>query len=98
MKIKKLDARMNGYGFFKYGIDFNKKWSHTEFHNVRLWCWETFGPSCELDLWHELDFKPDVERNPRWAWDRSMYNKTNRCMLYLKDDQEANWFTLRWGV
>lgn len=98
MKIKKLDRRMNGYGHFKYGVDFTKDWqSDSRFDKVRQWCWETFGPSVEYDIWEELS-SPRETRNDKWAWDRGQYNKSWRCIIYLKSDQEANWLKLRWGL
>ena len=98
MKIKKLDRRMNGYGNFKYGVDFTKDWqSDSRFDKVREWCWATFGPSVEYDIWEELS-SPRETRNDKWAWDRGQYNKSWRCIIYLKSDQEANWLKLRWGL
>lgn len=96
MQIKKLDRRMNGYGDFNYGIDL---WSDnsTKFNEIRTWCWETFGPSCELDIWNDLD-RPTDTRNEKWAWDRGQYNKSFRCVVYLQSDKELNWFKLRFGV
>lgn len=96
MKIKKLDRRMNGYGDFKYGVDFTWNWQGARFDQVRQWCWETFGPSVELDIWAELETLNEP-RNPKWCWDRGTYNKVSRCMIYIKGDQEMNWFKLRWG-
>lgn len=93
MIIKTLDKRMNGYGDFKYGVDFYKS-KDRPFDEVRQWCWETFGPSTELDIWEVRD----GTRNEKWAWDRGNYNKSFRCIIYLKDDQEMNWFKLRWGI
>lgn len=97
MKFKKLDRRMNGHGDFKYGVDFAWSTGSPAFDEVRQWCWETFGASTELDIWHERD-RPTDNRNPKWAWDRGQFNKSWRCIIYLKDDQEANWFKLRWGL
>ena len=94
MKIKLLDKRMNGYGKFKYGVDFTYNWKGTRFDHARTWCWENYGASVELDIWEDL---PENERNPLWAWDRGQYNKSFRCMIYLATDKEANWFRLRWG-
>lgn len=88
---------MNGYGDFKYGVDFTWNWQGARFDEVRLWCWETFGPSVELDIWAELE-TIGQPRNLKWCWDRGTYNKINRCMIYIKDDQEMNWFKLRWGT
>ena len=96
MKFKKLDRRMNGNGDFTYGVDFTyNPRSGPRFDHVRQWCWETFGPSVEYDIWENLDL-PGETRNDKWAWDRGIYNKTSRCIIYLKSDQEASWFKLRW--
>ncbi len=92
MKLKKLDRRMNGYGDFKYAIDFNYKTNNIAFDDARQWCWETFGASTELDIW---ELRKDT-RNPKWAWDRGQYSKTYRCMIYLATDEEASFFTLKW--
>ena len=93
MRIRKLDKRMTGYGDFKYGADFSWHWQGARFDQVRQWCWETFGPSVEVDIWRELG-TIDEPRNERWAWDRNQY----RTMVYLKSDAERNWFVMRWGV
>lgn len=95
MRLKKLDRRMNGYGDFKYGVDFNYRANSTPFDEVRRWCWETFGASTELDIWEVRD-RPTDNRNARWAWDRGQYNKTYRCVIYLATDEEASFFTLKW--
>jgi hypothetical protein len=95
MILKKLDRRMNGHGFFKYGVDFAYDRNPPAFDEVRLWCWETFGASTELDIWHARD-RPVDTRNERWAWDRGHYNKSFRCIIYLATDEEAAWFKLRW--
>lgn len=94
MRIKKLDKRMNGYGDFKYGVDFTWNWQGPRFDLVRKWCWDSFGASVERDIWDDLN---PLERNAKWCWDRGTYNKVNRCVIYLKSDQECNWFKLRWG-
>jgi hypothetical protein len=88
---------MNGHNDFMYGVDFTYNWKGTRFDEAREWCWETFGASTELDIWEEKDGPTDV-RNDKWAWDRGQYNKTFRCIIYLKSDQECNWFKLRWGL
>lgn len=82
---------MNGYGNFKYGVNFYGT-RDIAFDDVRLWCWETFGASTELDIWEDREGR----RNPRWAWDRGQYNKNFRCMIYLSTDAEASLFTLKW--
>jgi len=93
MRIKKLDKRMTGYGEFKYGVDFGWNWQGARFDLVRQWCWETLGPSVEVDIWREL-VTINEPRNARWAWARDQY----RTIIYLKSDAERNWFIMRWGT
>lgn len=86
MKIKKLDGRMNGHGEFTRCVDFTRE-ENQKFVKVRNWCWEQWGPSCELDFWyHQLD------RNPAWCWMVDNW----RIRLYFATEKEAQWFYLRW--
>ena len=83
-RIKKLDFRYNGGHHFKYCIDFTFK-QGDDFVNLRNWCWETWGPSCELKFLKLEDSKP-------WGWIVDSY----RNRLYFRDDAEINWVKLRW--
>lgn len=86
MRLKKLDRRMNGYGDFKYSTKFRRLSQGDLFFEVRNWCWETWGPSCELEFW-------DVNKNPAWAWAMTEFE----IKIYLTGDKEASWFTLKWS-
>ncbi len=82
--VTKLDQRYAGGHHFKYCVDFVFK-QHEDFINKRNWCWETWGPGCELKF-------IDLESKPAWAW----ITDTHRIRLYFKDDAEVNWYKLRW--
>ena len=86
MKLKKLDARMNGYGNFKYVVKFRKRFDSDRFIAIRNWCWEQWGPSCELELWSEAI-------NPVWAWAVTEFD----VKIYIDSDKEASWYTLKWS-
>lgn len=96
MKVKKVDKRFKGNGSFKFYVD-SPKYGDKNFFQVREWCWTTFGPSKEIEMWQD-----DVSRaritnnshNEKWAWQADPW--TTR--IYLKTDKEADWFTLKWSV
>jgi hypothetical protein len=83
LKIQKLDKRYTGGDKFSYCIDFNYKDGEL-FCDIRAWCWETWGPSCE--------FKFVRDNNPEWCW----ISDTYRNRLYFKGTAEINWYKLRW--
>lgn len=87
MEIKKLDKRMKGYGYFNRCLDFRKKESE-KFIEIRKWCWETWGPSCEYEFWQSSNTK-----NPSWSWIIDDW----RIRIYLATDKEIQWFHLKWG-
>ena len=49
MKIKKLDRRHTGYGTYKFLIEFLQRSEFEKFFEARNWCWETWGPGCEVE-------------------------------------------------
>ena len=57
-------------------------------NELRNWCWETFGPACELETALLLD--RDGE-SPEWCW-RSEHNQLR---IYFKK-KTAEWYTLKW--
>ena len=84
MRHRKLDRRMNGYGDFKYTVQF--QFSEKEkFCEIREWCWEQWGPSREFNIW-------DNTKNPAWCWTMDQY----RIQLYFAGDGEYQWFLLKW--
>jgi len=75
-KITKLDKRYAGHYYYKCFVtpyatsgDAYLK----DFIDFRIWCWETWGPSTELDI---------SFRNKFWAWD----TKDSHFRIYLNDE------------
>lgn len=56
-----------------------------DFHGARRWLTQAYGLSESVDN--------DSELNKHWAF----YIKFNHYMLYVKDDEELNWFKLKHG-
>jgi hypothetical protein len=106
-QVRKTDKRMNGSMLFEYVAKpaFKSSDSLSLFKignqskimllEARKWCWENFGPSCELPI--HLDLKKGIEGeqvlNPRWTWDTFFNNNK----LYFQTEKEKNWFLLRWS-
>ncbi len=95
--IKKTDKRHTGHGVFDYVADVRvpglgrRSEAVLDFIEVRKWCWETFGPSCEREHWLDLQkFKQPV--NERWCWHTDFGN----FKIYIRTEKEANWFRLKW--
>lgn len=87
VKLSKLDRRMNGYGSFKYVAKMNRNGPGTAlFKEIRNWCWEQWGPSCELELHKDTD-------NPLYCWKMDEFE----LRVYLATDKEASWFHLKWS-
>jgi len=95
MKIKKLDKRNNGYGQFKYYA----KPTSQGMHEVRAWCWDTWGSSKELGEWLGDNVSLAVNLfhqthcfNKHWCWQNDQYY----CRIYLRTDEELAFFQLKW--
>ena len=85
MNLKKLDRRMSGYGKFTHYMEYSHKEAN-EFIRCRNWCWEQWGPSCELDFWYKHT------PNEKWCWLVDQW----RTRVYLRTEAEAQWFALKW--
>jgi hypothetical protein len=66
-----------------------------EFVQCRNWCWEHFGPSCEVALYdqavHAFAFGTE-KSDPDWAWVEKDYGRR----IYFKDETVAGMFSLMW--
>ena len=87
MKLKKIDRRMNGYGMFKYCVNFNYV-TVQDFCDIRKWCSEQWGPSDDLEFIEKI-------KNPNMAW--CWVNDQYTMRIYIATDKEAQWFLLKWG-
>ena len=86
-KVKKLDSRFAGGSEFGYCIEFTSPYiDGTEFCAVREWCWTMWGPG------REIKFIQFTEHNYKWAFLVDSF----RTRIYLKGDEELNWYKLSW--
>lgn len=58
-------------------------------NEMRNWCWETFGPGCELETALLLTRNNE---EPQWCW----RTDHNQLKIYFKATT-AEWFTLKWS-
>lgn len=104
-KVKKTDKRYTGREHFGYFIDLLALGDEYDFHDMREWCWRTWGASKELDEWLKYNHShpswpfahgDEVKncQNPHWCWVNDEYRR--RIMFHSKE--EAALFTLTFGV
>ena len=92
LQLETLDGRHSGNIFFKYRVWVYGPDRIRDFINVRNWCWEVWGSSCEREDYMMSYSDQDVVTNSQWAWhkvDRSRY-------IYLVNDQALAFFKLKW--
>ena len=102
-EIIKLDGRYAGFDVFKYRVQFVKPpygsqsltfWEteiYNNFCNVRNWCLETYGNSCERDM------RANIEApNSQWAWHVNL--NTKDLYIYLQSDKELSFLQLKFQV
>lgn len=102
LKFNKLDKRHTGHETFKYYVTVNKKVhsyrfknSYVDFFKLRDLCTETWGTSCERDLYIRSEHEnPGLIINNHWAWHVDLNNNLYR--IYLKSDEEKTWLLLKW--
>ena len=64
----------------------------SDLHEMRDWCWQTYGPSCELTHWMAMAANGLAPHNDHWCWHTDFDN----FKIYLRTEKEANWFKLKW--
>ncbi len=108
LKFTKLDKRHTGHRDFQYYVTVLEsatrpyrphKYSNAGYFALRQLCTETWGLSCERDLWmklHPLSVTglSDVALNNHWVWHTDLNNSQYR--IYLKSDEERAWLLLKW--
>lgn len=105
LKIKKLDKRNNGYGMFEYYVNprhpptmnatMNVGRRDDMYHEVRQWCWETWGPSKELGEWanvYAMNRTDSPCQNEFWCWQNDSYARR----IFLRTEKELILMKLRW--
>jgi hypothetical protein len=82
MKYYLHTTRENKY--FKYGVQVN---GMLDFHAARRWCTDTYGPGADVS-------RDEPISNENWAF----YIIYQQYMIYLKGDEQLNWFKLKYGT
>ena len=93
LKFQVLDRRHKGYGAFAYRIEItglSKTGKIEEFHKIRTWCWETFGPGIERDEYM------DSTASSRWAWHVDRDSSYYIPYIYLAIGGPESLFRLKW--
>ena len=79
-KVTKLNRKYTGYEHFQYIVTVERPPTNRfseiqeikqEWFALREWCWETWGPSKEIEDWiRGTSFAPDklVSQNTHWCW------------------------------
>ena len=87
MQVRKLDKRYSGYPYFKYFVELSQS-NEINFHNVRAWCWNTWGASKGFKDWEWHHLHPhiqyDVCQNSNWCWVDDQFR--NRILFKERED------------
>lgn len=94
-----LDGRFTGDGIFSHRVSVQSSLGNfidrsAEFQKLRIWCWETFGPSVERDSYIDRFWRIRERLNPYWAWHFSGIR--DNSYIYLTE-QGFTQFKLKWG-
>ena len=86
-----LDRRHKGHGTFVRRVQVlgSSTDKVKNFNQLRVWCWETFGPSCERDSYCSAGM------TSKWAWhiDDDYYSP----FIYLSNSETESLFKLKWA-
>ena len=90
--ITRMDRRHTGHRYFTHYFEFYS--TEFNFSEVRIWCWETWGPSTELSEWLVDASKgiTNISHNADWCWVNDQFNKR----IYFTNQAAATHFALRW--
>ena len=96
--VSTLDNRFNGFPYWKYAVSVPRSLSIYQAERVDLfvrwreWCWNTWGPSKELDFFYYTTNSGSCH-NTHWCWN----SDDDKRRIYLVDDSDLTAFTLVWG-
>ncbi len=78
---------MKGHDEFKRCIEFSRS-EVEKFIEIRNWCWDQWGPGCEIDNFYKIQ-----NPNKSWCWLIDEW----RTRIYFASDKEVQWFHLKWN-
>ena len=106
LKVTKTDRRHSANHIFQYyvepeyGLPSGRDGRIELFKELRVWCWEMFGPGCERDFVVVRpvpvgeDGQCRMDSVERWAWLTTSYEK-QELRIYLKEEA-MTFFKLKW--
>ena len=96
LRLDKLDGRHKGSSLFTHRVFVQgpKLEKCKDFLKLRQWCWETWGPSCEREIYLSLALNNIDDRPRGWAWHYE--DNYTECYIYLTSSQQLEFFTLKW--
>jgi hypothetical protein len=95
-KVKKTSPQWRAHPQFLYCIEFDRisyQQAVEDFTTGLIWCWESLGPSIDLQSWKALSKSKDV--NTTWCWENQTTVHANR--IYLYSSKEVDAFLLKWN-
>lgn len=78
----------------------NPRLRFVQFVEARNFCWATYGSSVELEIYGAVKgLSRDRLFNPHWSWRFGSHpvNSPEEGYIYLKGDEELEFFTLKFG-
>jgi hypothetical protein len=78
----------------------NPRLRFVEFVEARNFCWQTYGPSIELEIYGAVkNLTRDRIHNPHWAWRFGSHpiKDPEEGYIYLAGDKELEFFTLKFS-
>lgn len=99
VKIKKLRGNFIGKTHFDYMavpilVPESQYTSYETFIEMRIWCWNSFGPSCDYSEYQHASVNKNFELNLKWAWLQGTDYRASRILL---SEDAKNWFLMRWN-
>lgn len=90
-KIRKLDARSKAHGLYEYQVQF---WNTKNYIEIRNWCWDNWGSSCEYELLRKTYGADITNFNESWCFQTEP--EIPKYCIYIKDEAALMLFKLRW--
>jgi hypothetical protein len=105
VKFVKMNGRHRiGHSYFTHYVEFNGAWAwarrgYQDYFKCRNWCWDVWGPSCEVERYSIWLVGNVTEQPPGWAWldTDSSDSKLEKPRIYLAGDA-VSLFLLRWNI
>lgn len=105
-KFKKIDKRHTAYSYFNFYAEYvfdpwNSKYAgFQQFFIIREWCWQTWGPSKEIQNWiddennrlYNKHYGELHSQNEYWSWGNEEY----KPRIYFRTEKELSLYLMKW--